>query len=114
MGRRQSDGRFRDVGDEELVYRVAGGDERALSELYDRYSRLVYATGIRLLRDVSLAEELVQDAFTNVWRRAETFDPERVYATESMIPATRPICWVGRPALFGDGARLRTRGRLAC
>jgi RNA polymerase sigma-70 factor (ECF subfamily) len=65
------------VGDEELVYRVAGGDERALSELYDRYSRPVYATGIRLLRDVSLAEELVQDAFTNVWRRAETFDSER-------------------------------------
>jgi len=75
--RRQSDGRFRDVGDEELVYRVAGGDERALSELYDRYSRLVYATGVRLLRDVSLAEELVQDAFTNVWRRAGTFDPKR-------------------------------------
>ena len=68
---------LRDVGDEELVYRVAGGDDRALSELYDRYSRPVYATGVRLLRDVSLAEELVQDAFTNVWRRAGTFDPER-------------------------------------
>ena len=68
---------LRDVGDEELVYRVAGGDDRALSELYDRYSQPVYATGVRLLRDVSLAEELVQDAFTNVWRRAGTFDPER-------------------------------------
>lgn len=68
---------LRDVGDEELVYRVAGGDDRALSELYDRYSRPVYATGVRLLRDVSLAEELVQDAFTNVWRRAGTFDSER-------------------------------------
>jgi RNA polymerase sigma-70 factor, ECF subfamily len=56
---------------------VAEGDERALSELYDRYSRPVYATGIRLLRDVSLAEELVQDVFTNVWRRAGKFDPER-------------------------------------
>jgi RNA polymerase sigma-70 factor (ECF subfamily) len=77
MGRRHSEGRFRDVGDEELVYRVAGGDERALSELYDRYSRPVYVTGVRLLRDISLAEELVQDAFTNVWRRAGTFDPER-------------------------------------
>jgi RNA polymerase sigma-70 factor, ECF subfamily len=89
MGRRQSDGRFRDVGDEELVYRVAGGDERALSELYDRYSRLVYATGIRLLRDVSLAEELVQDAFTNVWRRAGTFDPERASFTTWLYCITR-------------------------
>jgi hypothetical protein len=32
--------------DEELVYRVAQGDERALSELYDRYSRPVYATPV--------------------------------------------------------------------
>jgi len=39
----------RDRGDEELVSLVAGGDERALSELYDRYSRPVYATGLRLL-----------------------------------------------------------------
>ena len=54
------------IGDEELVHRVAQGDHRALSELYDRYSRPVYATGIRSLGDAQLAEELVQDAFTNV------------------------------------------------
>ena len=65
------------VGDEELVSRVADGDERALSELYDRYARPVYATGSRLLGDAHLAEELVQDAFINVWRGAGTFDPER-------------------------------------
>src|SRR5918992_3220994 len=68
---------MKDTGDEDLMHRVAGGDERALSELYDRYSRPVYATGMGLLRDTYLAEELVQDAFTNVWRRAGTFDPER-------------------------------------
>jgi RNA polymerase sigma-70 factor (ECF subfamily) len=56
---------------------VAGGDERALSELYDRYSRPVYATGLRLLGDVQLAEELVQDAFTSVWRSAASFDRTR-------------------------------------
>ena len=56
---------------------IAGGDERALSELYDRYSRPVYATGVRLLGDAQLAEELVQDAFTNVWRSAGSFDPSR-------------------------------------
>src|ERR671913_2301678 len=64
------------VGDEDLVDRVAEGDERALSELYDRYVRQVYATGIRLLKDSHLAEELVQDAFTNVWRGAGSFDQD--------------------------------------
>ena len=68
---------MKDMGDEDLMRQVAKGNERALSELYDRYSRPVYATGMRLLGDVSLAEELVQEAFTNVWRRAGTFDPER-------------------------------------
>ena len=63
--------------DEELVRLVAHGYERALSELYDRYSRPVYATGVRLLRDAHLAEDLVQDAFINVWKGAGAFDPER-------------------------------------
>jgi RNA polymerase sigma-70 factor (ECF subfamily) len=64
------------MGDEELVGRVAKGDDRALSVLYDRYSRQVYVTGIRLLKDSHLAEELVQDAFTNVWRGAGSFDQD--------------------------------------
>jgi RNA polymerase sigma factor (sigma-70 family) len=69
--------KMKNMGDEALVRRVAGGDDRALSELYDRYSRPVYAMGIRLLGDTSLAEELVQDAFTSVWRGAKSFDSDR-------------------------------------
>jgi RNA polymerase sigma-70 factor, ECF subfamily len=65
------------VEDEELIRRVAEGDYLALSELYDRYSRPVYATGIRVLGDTSLAEDLVQDAFMSVWRAAGSFDPGR-------------------------------------
>ena len=68
---------MKDLSDGELVHRVSDGDDRALSELYDRYSRAVYATGVRLLADASLAEDLVQEAFTNVWRGAGTFDSER-------------------------------------
>lgn len=67
----------RGADDEELVRRVARGDERALAELYDRYARPVYATGVRLLGDAQLAEELVQDAFVGVWRGAATFDPAK-------------------------------------
>ena len=65
------------VGDEVLVRRVASGDERALSTLYDRYAGLIYGTGIRYLRDRGLAEDLVQDVFTSVWRNAAGFDPAR-------------------------------------
>jgi RNA polymerase sigma-70 factor, ECF subfamily len=63
--------------DEELVRQVAQGDEQALSELYDRYSRLVYASGVRLLGDAHLAEDLVQEVFIKVWQTAASFDPSR-------------------------------------
>src|SRR5918992_3456075 len=77
------------VEDEELIRRVAEGDERALSELYDRYSRPVYATGIRVLGDTSLAEELVQDAFMRVWRAAGSFDPDRASFATWLYRITR-------------------------
>jgi RNA polymerase sigma-70 factor (ECF subfamily) len=77
------------MGDEELVGQVAQGDERALSELYDRYSRPVYATGVRLLGDAHLAEELVQDAFTSVWRGATSFDPSRASFATWLYRVTR-------------------------
>jgi len=79
----------REAGDEDLIAEVAGGDERALSELYDRYSRPVYATGVRLLGDVQLAEELVQDAFTSVWRSAASFDPARASFATWLYRITR-------------------------
>jgi RNA polymerase sigma-70 factor (ECF subfamily) len=65
------------VEDEVLVRRVASGDERALSGLYDRYAGLVYGTGLRYLGDRGTAEELVQDVFTSVWKNAAGFDPAR-------------------------------------
>jgi RNA polymerase sigma-70 factor, ECF subfamily len=77
------------IGDEELVGWVARGDDRALSELYKRYSRPVYATGIRLLGDAHLAEELVQDAFTTVWRRALSFDSGRASFATWLYRITR-------------------------
>jgi RNA polymerase sigma factor (sigma-70 family) len=77
------------MGDEELVGWVAEGDERALSELYDRYSRPMYATGVRLLGDTHLAEELVQDVFTNVWQGAASFDPRRASFATWLYRITR-------------------------
>ena len=67
-----------DAADEVLVRRLAqSGDERALSELYDRYAGLIYGAGVRYLGDRALAEDLVQDVFTAVWRSAAGFDPSR-------------------------------------
>jgi RNA polymerase sigma-70 factor, ECF subfamily len=63
--------------DEALLARVAAGDSRALETLYDRYSRVVYGTALRILGATELAEEVVQETFWRVWRRSSTFQPGR-------------------------------------
>ncbi len=79
-----------DIADEVLVRWVAqSGNERALSELYDRYATLIYGAGMRYLGDRALAEDLVQDVFTAVWRGAASFDPARASFATWMYRITR-------------------------
>ncbi len=60
--------------DETLIQLIARSQENALSELYDRYSRLVYSVALNTLGDPSRAEEVTQDVFERVWEKARTFD----------------------------------------
>ncbi|HEV2245253.1 MAG TPA: sigma-70 family RNA polymerase sigma factor [Terriglobia bacterium] len=57
--------------------KVASGDERALAELYDRYSGHVYSVALRILRQPAAAEEILQDIFYKLWLDAPAFDPLR-------------------------------------
>jgi RNA polymerase sigma-70 factor (ECF subfamily) len=66
-----------EVTDEEVLARIARGDESALAEAYDRFGRVAYGLAYRMLRDAALAEDAVQDAFLAVWRTAVSFDPSR-------------------------------------
>ena len=60
-----------------LVERIAGGDAEALGELYDRYGRIAFGMLYRTLPGPEAAEEVAQDAFHAVWRRANSYRPER-------------------------------------
>lgn len=59
--------------DHDLIQRIACYDESALTMLYERYHRLVYAIALRITNDVGVAEEVLQDTFFSVWKSAASF-----------------------------------------
>jgi RNA polymerase sigma-70 factor (ECF subfamily) len=63
--------------DHVLVRRIVNREEAALAEAYDRYASLVYAVALRVLREATAAEEVLQDTFHRLWVVAARFDPER-------------------------------------
>ena len=66
-----------EIDDNQLVKRVAQGDERAFLTLYDCYVGRVHALTLRILSDPMLAEEATQDTFLKLWSRAHTYLAER-------------------------------------
>ena len=57
--------------------RILQRDSGALETLYDRYARPVYSLVLRIATHPASAEEIVQDVFLQVWRRADRFQPSR-------------------------------------
>ncbi|MBI4671738.1 MAG: sigma-70 family RNA polymerase sigma factor [Chloroflexi bacterium] len=62
------------VSDAELMARVAKQDKRALEELYDRHAAAALGMALKIMGERSAAEEIVQEAFWRVWKRAPTFE----------------------------------------
>jgi len=66
-----------EASDEDLVRRIVRRDEAALAALYARYRPLAFSQAIRVVGDAALAEDVLQDAFLSIWRKAHTYRPGR-------------------------------------
>jgi RNA polymerase sigma-70 factor (ECF subfamily) len=87
--RRRGTNDARDLDDPELAAALAARDEEALAELYERYRILAYATAIRIVRDPTSAEDVVQDAFLKLWNNAPHFAASRGSLRTWLITAVR-------------------------
>jgi len=67
--------------DVELMLRAKGGDDAAFSELFERYSNRLVSFAYRIVRDRWRAEELVQDAFLQIYRARERYTPCARFST---------------------------------
>ena len=63
--------------DSALVAAIRNGEERAMGELYDRYSGIVYSVALRVLGDTGAAEDVLQEVFMQLWRNPGLFDSSR-------------------------------------
>jgi RNA polymerase sigma-70 factor (ECF subfamily) len=81
-----------------LLDRIVARDERAVGELYDRHNRLLFGLILRILRDRSEAEEVLQEVFVLVWTRAETYN----------VTLGPPAAWLVRIARNRAIDRLRS------
>lgn len=61
----------------ELLRRAALGDEVAFARLYDQTAPQLFALIRRVMRDVAMSEEVLQEVYVEVWRQATRFDARR-------------------------------------
>jgi RNA polymerase sigma-70 factor (ECF subfamily) len=69
--------------------RCANGDQAALEELYHACSAKLYAISLFLLKDKALAEDVLQDSFVKIWRRAGSYNRDKGSAMTWMASVVR-------------------------
>lgn len=82
------------------LQRVAGGDQAALRFVYERTSAKLYGVCLRILRSEIEAEDVLQEVYVTVWRKAGSFDHGRA----------SPITWLAAMARNRAIDRLRAIG----
>jgi RNA polymerase sigma-70 factor (ECF subfamily) len=62
-----------EISDEELIHAICQDEEWAMEMLYTRYHRYAYALAYRILRDSAASEDIVQEVFLSIWRKASSY-----------------------------------------
>ena len=96
-----------------LLSRVSLSDQRAFEELYRLTSAHLYAVALRIVGERAIAEEIVQEAYVNVWHHAGTYDAARSQPLTWLMAIARnraldlkrrrEVDTVGLPGADGDG-----------
>jgi RNA polymerase sigma-70 factor (ECF subfamily) len=93
------------TSDNELLRAVARGEESALAEVYDRYRLILFGLIVRIVHSREEAEDVLQEVFLQIWRRAADFDEGRGRAFTWLVTVARSRA-LDRLRSLGSRARL--------
>jgi RNA polymerase sigma-70 factor (ECF subfamily) len=86
------------LSDKEILLKVAGNESKALEELYDRYSPVLFTLINKIVQEKSAAEDLLSDIFVIIWQKINLFDSEagNVYTWMINLARNKAIDYVKR------------------
>jgi RNA polymerase sigma-70 factor (ECF subfamily) len=87
------------LSDEQLIAKIAGRDAQALAALYDRYSPAVLAVALLVVREPQRAEEVVAQAFWDLWKQRGMLPVEGQSVRNRLMLYTRRLA---QDALVGS------------
>jgi len=96
------------LADEDLISLTDGGNAQAFAALYDRHGGVAYSLAYRMMGERQAAQDLVQEAFLNVWRSAGSYRAERASVRTWILSIVRNH---GIDELRSTARHRRTQGR---
>jgi RNA polymerase sigma-70 factor, ECF subfamily len=75
--------------DSEIMLKIAGYDSKALEQIYDRYTPLLYTLIKRIIPDKETAEEVLSEIFVIIWRQIDQIDFKSINVYTWMVTLAR-------------------------
>ncbi|MCX7874952.1 MAG: sigma-70 family RNA polymerase sigma factor [Melioribacteraceae bacterium] len=100
--------KFKDLTDLELMKEISRYESRALEELYDRYSPLLFTLIKKIAPNQSTAEDILTEVFVIIWRKISQFDfnTGNVYTWLVTLARNKAIDFVRRERMAGQTVQL--------
>ena len=68
---------MKSINEEDIIRLMQGQDKRCIGAIYDRYADALYGVISNIIRDESLAQDILQDSFIKIWKKSDQYDPTR-------------------------------------
>ena len=109
MGAKTRGRQYLMLADEELMLLVNNGEPKAFATLYDRHIRAAYCLAYRMMGEKQAAEDLAQEAFIKVWRRAGSYRAQKASVRTWILSIVHNR---GIDQLRSHASRLRTQEKI--